>query len=174
MKVKTLEILGFIGVFLIGVLLYFAYGWSQENQFIAMIAPVNGSLWELMKTPFFSVLIYGIIVYLLAKGEHRNLLFAKVLSAIVTSIFCLMMYFGYTAIFDQHILLDALVFFVAVVLGQFLSLGILSIQKQLGGLNFLALILLMAITMTFATFTYEPPQHDFFRDQETNTYGIPY
>lgn len=173
MKLKTLEFFGFIGVFAIGVLLYFAYDLSNQSQFVAMIAPVNGSLWELLKIPFYSMLTYGLIVYLLAKGEHKNILFAKVLSAVIASVFCLMMHFGYTAIFDQHILLDATVFFVAIVLGQFLSLGILNIQGHVSGFNFLGLVILFTMIITFATYTYEPPKHDLFKDSETNTYGIP-
>ena len=46
MKVKTLELFGFIGVFAIGVLLYYAYDLSDKSQFVGMIAPVNGSLWN--------------------------------------------------------------------------------------------------------------------------------
>lgn len=173
MKVKTLELFGFIGVFAIGVLLYYAYDLSDKSQFVGMIAPVNGSLWELLKIPFYSMLTYGLIVYLLAKGEHKNILFAKVFSAVVTSLFCLMMHFGYTSILDQHIILDALVFLVAIVLGQFLSLGILNVQGHVSGFNFIGLVILFTMIVTFATYTYEPPQHELFRDPKTETYGFP-
>lgn len=173
MKVKTLEIIGIFGVFLIGVFLYFAYDIFNQSQFIAMIAPVNRSLWELLKVPFYSVLFYGLIVQLFAKGEHNNIIFAKAFSAIVTSIFALMMHFGYTAFFDQHILLDTTAFFVAVVLGQFLCLGILNIRGHVTWINFLGILLLMTVSITFATYTYEPPNHELFHDTKTNSYGIP-
>lgn len=172
MKVKSLELFGFFGAFALGILLYFAYELSNESQFVALVAPVNNSIWEQLKIPFFSILLYGVIVYLFAKGEFPNILFAKVISAVVTSLFALMMYFGYTAIMDQHIFLDLLVLLVAIVLGQFLSLGILNVKGHVSGFNFVGLILLLGIMMTFATYTYEPPTHELFKDAETNTYGL--
>lgn len=171
MKIKTLEWIGFFGVFAIGAFLYFAYDLFDHHLFIAAIAPVNNSIWELLKIPFFSMLLYGMIVYLLAKGEKHNLLLAKTISTIVTTVFSLMIYFGYTSLFEDHIAINAVVFFVSLVIGQFFSIGMLSIKSRLSGFNFVSLLLLCALIIVFTSYTHQPPTHDFFKDPDTGSYG---
>ena len=37
----------------------------------------------------------------------------------------------------------------------------------------LVFVILFTMIVTFATYTYEPPQHELFRDPKTETYGFP-
>ena len=42
-KLAKLEFFGFIFVSVLGVIMHFAYEWSNESKVIALIAPINES-----------------------------------------------------------------------------------------------------------------------------------
>ena len=46
-----------------GVLLHFAYEWSDNNTFVGLFSAVNESTWEHLKLVFFPSLIYFLFEY---------------------------------------------------------------------------------------------------------------
>ena len=53
------QFLGLIFVSVSGVLLHFAFDWSDGSFFIAPFSAVNESIWEHMKLIYISLLVYA-------------------------------------------------------------------------------------------------------------------
>jgi hypothetical protein len=120
------ELQGIIFVFLLGALLHFVFEWSGESRIVGLIASVNESVWEHFKQGFWPMCIYGAIEYKFLRGRTNNFFTAKALAVYLIPTITGLVFYGYTAIIGKEILIvDILIFLVAIIIGQLTSYKIL-------------------------------------------------
>ena len=167
------ELAGIIFIVVLGSVLHFAFEWSGRWTPIAPIAAVNESVWEHLKLGFWPALAYSILEYSRLRKSANNLGFAKTLGIYLIPITIVVLYYSYTAILGQGLLIvDILIFVEAVIVGQLVSYNLLVTSPLPKRLNRFAPIALVILAIIFVLFTFYPPQLPIFRDSVTGAYGI--
>jgi len=167
------ELAGIIFIVVLGSVLHFAFEWSGRWTPIAPIAAVNESVWEHLKLGFWPALAYSILEYSRLRKSANNLGFAKTLGIYLIPITIVLLYYSYTAILGQGLLIvDILIFVEAVIVGQLVSYNLLVTSPLPKRLNRFAPIALVILAIIFVLFTFYPPQLPIFRDSVTGAYGI--
>ena len=57
------NIAGLIATIIIGFLNHYIYKWSEKSSLVALIAPVNESVWEHLKLGLWAVILFSFIEY---------------------------------------------------------------------------------------------------------------
>jgi hypothetical protein len=158
-----------------GMLLHFVFAWSARNRLVAVVAPVNESLWEHLKMAYWPLLAYT-VVEVTATNAPAGLAGARAAGFVVTAVSMLALSGGLTAILPPaglrgQLIRDAAIFVVAVVAGALVSHGLLGYAASLPVL--IGAGLLAAPAAVFAVTTFAPPHARLFEDQITGGYGIP-
>ena len=167
------ELVGIIFIVLLGSMLHFVFDWSGQLKPIALIAAVNKSLWEHLKLGFWPALLYAVIEYRYLKKSTYNFLLAKTTALYLIPISIVILFYSYTAILGYNVLvIDILIFTIAVAIGQLASYKLLTSRQFSRPLNRFALIALAVIVLMFLLFTFFPPHLPIFRDPVTGGYGI--
>ncbi|MFC2034491.1 DUF6512 family protein [Chloroflexota bacterium] len=168
------ELSGIIFVFILGALLHFVFEWSGESKIIGLIASVNESVWEHFKQGFWPMCLYAVIEYRLLRSYTSNFLIAKAVAVYLIPIITALVFYAYTSILGEEILIvDILIFALAITAGQLTSYKIMvlaSLPKYLSIISLVSIILLAFIIMLF---TFSPPHIPIFLDASSGTYGIP-
>jgi hypothetical protein len=167
------EVLGIIFVVMIGALFHFMFEffnyWAPAGAFF----PVNESVWEHLKLPYWPLIIFSLIEYNFLKDKTNNFVIGKTLSFLISIGTILTVFYAYTAILGAELLIiDILSFVLGVVIGQLVSYLILSKERLSVSYTNMAWILFIAFGILFAVFTYFPPYIPIFQDAETGLYGI--
>ena len=168
------ELFGIIFVFLLGALLHFLFEWSGESKAVGLIASVNESVWEHFKQGFWPMFLYAAIEYRFLR-DHVNTFFgAKATAVYLIPIITGLVFYGYTAIIGEEILIvDILIFLSAIVVGQLTSYKIMTLPKLPRYANVVSIILIVLLASILMLFTFFPPHLPIFLDGNTGTYGIP-
>jgi hypothetical protein len=167
------ELAGIIFIVVLGSVLHFAFEWSGRWIPIAPIAAVNESVWEHLKLGFWPALVYAILEYSRFGKSANNFFFAKTLGIYLIPIAIVVLYYSYTAIAGHGpLIVDILIFVVAVIIGQFGSYRLLITSPLPRRLNRFSPIALAILGIIFVLFTFYPPQLPIFRDSVTGAYGI--
>jgi hypothetical protein len=167
------ELAGIIFIVVLGTVLHFAFEWSGRWTPIAPIAAVNESVWEHLKLGFWPALAYAVLEYSRFGKSASNFLFAKTLGIYLIPIAIVVLYYSYTAVLGHGpLIVDILIFVVAVIVGQFGSYKLLITSPLPERLNRFSPIALAILGIIFVLFTFYPPQLPIFRDSVTGAYGI--
>ena len=168
------ELQGIIFVFLLGALLHFVFEWSGESRIVGLIASVNESVWEHFKQGFWPMCIYSAIEYKFLRGRSNNFLTAKAVAVYLIPTITGLVFYGYTAIIGKEILMvDIVIFLVAIIIGQLTSYKIMTSARLPMYTNFISSIFIMLMALVLMLFTFYPPHLPIFLDGNTGTYGIP-
>ncbi len=171
--VKNWEAIGIIFISIMGSFFHFLFELSDYNIIVAPFAAVNESVWEHLKLAFFPLLIYSFIEYLFLKETANNFIIGKAVAGYLIPLVIIIIFYSYTALLGTNLLIfDILSFFIAVVIGQLVSLKIhLSPQysKRYTIISWMALIILAFI---FVLFTFYPPELPIFQDSTNGQFGI--
>jgi len=168
------ELVGIIFIFSLGSILHFAFDWSGRWKPLALIAAVNESVWEHLKLGFWPALLYSVFEYKYLKKSTNNFLIAKTIALYLIPITITVLFYSYTAILGYDLLvIDILVFAVAIIIGQLASYKVLTSPQLPQGLNKIALIALAFLLLVFSLFTFYPPHLPIFKDPVSGGYGIP-
>jgi len=168
------EISGIVFVFLLGALLHFVFEWSGESRIVGLFASVNESVWEHFKQGFWPMCLYAAIEYRFLRERINNFLTAKAVAVYIIPIITGLVFYGYTAIIGEEILIvDILIFLVAIVVGQLTSYKIMTSVKLPKYTNVVSPIFIILLALILILFTLYPPQLPIFLDANTGTYGIP-
>lgn len=160
-----------IFVMILGTLLHFVYEWSGDNIFVASFSAVNESTWEHLKLLFFPMLITTIIGYFYFGTNYPNFLCARLLGILTALLFTVIFFYTYTGIIGTNFsFIDISIFFVAVILGEFVSYRILLSSFKCN--NSVAIFLLLILFICFIAFTYFTPEIGLFKDPISGLYGI--
>ena len=170
-KIRNYQIASAIFACIAGTLLHFTYKFFGENNFVALFSAVNESVWEHLKLLFFPMLLTTIIGYFYIGKNVPNFLCSKLIGIIISMLFIIIFFYTYTGIIGKSIVfIDIASFFVAVILGEYLSYKLMINNFECN--NILATIILSVILIGFIIFTYFTPKIEIFRDPVTNQYGI--
>jgi len=167
------ETSGIVFVFLMGALLHFVFEWSGESRIVGLFASVNESVWEHFKQGFWPMCLYAAIEYRFLRGRVNNFLTAKAVAVYIIPIITGLVFYGYTAIIGEEILIvDILIFLVAIVVGQLTSYKIMTSVKLPKYTNVVSLIFIILLALILMLFTLHPPHLPIFLDAR-GFYGIP-
>ena len=167
------EISGIVFVFLLGALLHFVFEWSGESRIVGLFASVNESVWEHFKQGFLPMCLYAAIEYRFLRGRVNSFLTAKAVAVYIIPIITGLVFYGYTAIIEEEILIvDILIFLVAIVIGQLTSYKIMTSVKLPKYTNVVSLIFMILLALILMLFTFYPPYLPIFLDAR-GFYGIP-
>ena len=154
-----------------GVLLHFAYEWSENNTFVGLFSAVNESTWEHLKLIFFPMLITLIIGYFILKNAFPNYICAKTIGIITAMLFTIIFFYTYTGIIGTNYdFLNISTFFIAVILGEYITYKLTS--NKFACNRYFYTIILILLTFYFFIFTFNPPKIGLFKDPIDNSYGI--
>ena len=170
-KIVRFQIISFIVVCIVGTLLHFTFEWSGNNRIVAAFSSTNESTWEHLKLVFYPMLIMTVIGYFYLGKDVKNYLCAKTLGIIYAISFIVIFFYTYTGIIGKNFaFLDIGSFFVAVILGEFITYRLL-LTNFVCNKRF-AFIVLVVLLLCFVLFTYAPPEIGLFRDPISNGFGI--
>jgi hypothetical protein len=168
------ELCGIAFVFFIGALLHFLFEWSSEARVVGAFASVNESVWEHFKQGFWPMCLFAAIEYSFPKMRITNLIFAKALAVYVIPIVTGLLFYAYTAIVGEEILLvDIFIFLVAIIIGQTISYKLITASPFPMFINIVGGVFLMLLALVLILTTFYPPHWPIFLDSNTGTYGIP-
>lgn len=167
------ELFGVVFISLIGSLLHFTYEWSGEYKPLALVSAVNESTWEHLKIAFWPALIYSIIEYIPLAHITNNFIIAKAASLVAIPVLITIMFYSYTSLLGRnYLVIDILIFILAIFLGQMLSFKILTMPELPHIYTFLGMLVIIILVMMFSLFTFFPPKHLIFKDPVKGGYGI--
>jgi hypothetical protein len=167
------ELIGIAVISILGSALHFAFEWSGSWPPMGVIAAVNESVWEHLKIAFWPALFYALFEYPFFKGLAKNLVIAKATGIYVMPIAIVVLFYSYTAIIGGDILIvDILIFVVAVALGQLTSYKILTIGRLPPWLDKLGIAMVILLAVAMGVFTFYPPHLPLFKESLTGAYGI--
>lgn len=155
---------GTLGVSLLAMALHSAYallGWTR----LAMISPINESVWEHLKMGFWAVLLFGWAEQVFGTGKMRNFYPARAIEVSVLLLGIVIFFYGYTALTGTNLLwLDISGFVLFALLARVLACRVKTLKTlpdlwQIGAVAYL--LLLVAL---FAWLTYHAPDANIFRD----------
>ncbi len=168
------EIGGIFFIFLVGALLHFLFEWSGESKFVGAFASVNESVWEHFKQGYWPLIIFSIIEYRFIGKTVNNFFLAKTCAVYLIPVITGLVFYGYTFIIGEEILIvDIMIFLMAIIIGQFASYKILNLPKQLKYSRAIPLFFIISLGVVLILTTYVPPHLPIFLDNNTATYGLP-
>ena len=171
-KLKLWSIVGFFAIIVLGFLSHDLYKWTNKNVLIAMIAPVNESVWEHLKLGLWAVISFSVVEYFVIGKLANNYFFAKGIGALIISFGVLTVYYTYTGLLHRNIfLLDISSYIFGVLLCQLVCYKIFQL-KDSGVLNVLGIVILIGLVTLFALCTFYPLEMELFKDHNFDSYGI--
>lgn len=170
-KIRKYQIFSVIFTFIFGTLLHFTYKWLGENLIVGAFSAVNESTWEHLKLLFFPMLVTIIIGYFNFNKTIQNFICSKTIGILIAIAFTIIFFYTYTGILGKNIaLIDISLFFIAVILGEFISY--LLIVNGFKCNKIISIAVLIVLFISFIVFTYKTPKIGLFKDPLTNLYGI--
>ncbi len=167
------ELVGIAVISIVGSVLHFVFEWAGGWEPVGVIAAVNESVWEHFKIAFWPALLYAILEYPFLRRSTSNFMMAKAIGIYIMPIVIAVIFYSYTAIVGEEILIvDILIFFIAVALGQLASYKILTMRRLPTWTGRLGLAMVIALGVAFGVFTFYPPHLGIFRDAVSGGYGI--
>lgn len=174
--IKSLCIYGALFAILLSPILHFLYGWSGDNLFVGLCAPINESPWEHMKLVFTPLVIFAFIEYVILNGKVKNYCFVLLKEICTAIIFILLVFYTYTSIIGHSILaIDISSYIIAIILAKYFGYQLLTgqfEQYEFNGINILSIFLLTTLAVFFIYATFYPPHINLFLDPVSHTYGI--
>lgn len=168
------ELIGIAVISLLGSALHFTFDWAGGLAPVGVFAAVNESVFEHLKLTFWPTVLYAAITYKLLKSVTNNFIVAKAAALYTMPLTIIVLFYGYTTLTGiESVLVDILIFIVAVACGQLVSYRILKMGPLPRWLSRLSLSLIVALALIYGLFTFYPPHVPFFMDSPTGTYGIP-
>ncbi len=168
MKIRTWQIIVTLICQILGVLFHFTYEWSGENKFVAVFSATNESTFEHLKLTLFPMLLMAIIGYFVIGKRSKNYWFAEVIGILFAIFFIIVFFYTYTGVIGRNFApIDIATFFVAVILGEYITYRLL-ITTKFYDMELGAIVLLGLLLFGFVLYTYIPPQIALFEDPTNN------
>jgi len=170
-KVKIFSIIFSIFDIILGTLLHFTYEWSNKNIIVSLFSSINESTWEHLKLVFFPMLLTSIIGYFALAHPHKNYWCSRAIGISTAMIFIIVFFYTYSGIFGKNIaLIDISSFIISVIIGEYTAY---TIQKNsILCNNKTAITFLIALTISFVLFTFNPPKIGLFKNPIDGSYGL--
>jgi hypothetical protein len=118
--------------------------------------------------------IYAAIEYRFLRVRTNNFFIAKAVAVYIIPIITGLLFYGYTAIIGEEILIvDILIFLLAIVVGQLTSYKMMTSFKLPKYANVVSLVFIILLALILMLFTFYPPHLPIFLDAR-GFYGIPH
>lgn len=162
-------------LFFIGSCFHFLFEFLGKVPIIGAFTPVNESVWEHSKMLLLPIIGWWILFYALKKKKYNidtGKWFTGMLASLLTSIITMIVvYYFYTQAFGVEILLvDILILFLAILVGQLLGYHVYKFGK---GLSLsVSIMISVIIILVFIIWTFNPPELPLFYDKQAGKYGI--
>ncbi len=173
MNLKTIKVVGVLGIFLLCFLFHFLYEWLPNSLF-SIFFPVNESIWEHMKLIYSSFVVYGIIDYILLsknKIQFNNFLLQLFIIPIIAIILYLIIFIPIYNNFGENMIIAIGLLFLVIVVEQLLSYYLLQ-YRNIKHQNIIGIIGIILVYIIFGYLTYKPLENYIFFDTTENKYGI--
>ena len=165
-------IVAIVIISLVGTLAHFLYDISHHNKIIGLFAAVNESTWEHIKIALTPTLLWSLVDGLLY-GQMPNYFLGKLVSLVVPVVVIPVIFYGYRAFAKKSILvIDILMFYVAITLSQFAMVWILELPAIPFWAQYLSCIGVFAFFGAYMLLTLLPLRMFMFLDPITNRYGF--
>lgn len=165
-SILNYEIVSTIFVLILGVILHFAFEWSNKNLLVGVFSAVNESTWEHLKLLFFPMLITIVIGTFLFSKDFPNYLCSKTKGIVLSMLLVVILFYTYTGIIGKdYAVLNIVIFFISVILGEVYIYKKISSNSSCN--NLIAVIILLVLFLCFIIFTFSPPKIGIFIDPVT-------
>jgi hypothetical protein len=172
-RVLFFELAGIVFIIILGSILHFTFEWSGGQAVVGVFSAVNESVWEHLKLGFWPAIVFTLIEFKYLKKATSNFLFAKAIGIYLIPIIIMVIFYSYTAVLGESLLvIDILSFIIAVIVGQLVSYRLLTGKTIPYNLDRVSLIALILLGLAFVLFTFYPPQLPMFQDPITGEYVI--
>jgi hypothetical protein len=172
-RILFFELAGIIFIIVFGSILHFTFEWSGSQAVVGVFSAVNESVWEHLKLGFWPAVVFALIEFKYLKKATNNFLFAKTIGIYLIPVVIMVIFYSYSAIVGESILvIDILSFVIAVIVGQLVSYRLLTWKTLPYNLDRVSLVALILLGFAFVLFTFYPPQLPLFQDPITGEYGI--
>ncbi len=163
MKVKRIEKLGIIFIFIMACILHSAYTLT-DISWLKAFCPVNESVWEHMKMMYFSGLIFIFIEIALGFHTNKNFFVAKAFSQYILAFCVPMLFYTYTNLLGSHnLIFDISISGIGAIFSQWVSFKILLNKKICPKwTSLLSITLILILGGLFVIFSYVPPTTPIF------------
>ncbi|MBR2472120.1 MAG: hypothetical protein IKB55_05500 [Clostridia bacterium] len=152
------------------------YNFTNQAEILAPFVSINKSVWEYLKTLFYPVLMFWTAAYFARyklKISRTGALSGAALSAIVSPIMTVMLYYFYICAFGIHSrAIDFMIATLSVMVSQFTAYYLCMVMYPSKRQGVYAVTAVLIMLTAFIIFTYYPPKLPLFMDLETGTYGI--
>lgn len=160
---------GILFIGLLGVPMHFLYSLSGNSPFVALIAPVNESVWEHLKLSLLPAIIWWSLSYIILNKKvcinFSRWFFAFTTAFIVCSLIIVSFYYTYTGAFGIHsLVLDVFSYFLGVTLGQLAAMHIYEYAKINSFLFYISALIFAILMIAFIIFTFNPPLLPLFEE----------
>ncbi len=167
------QFIGFLFTGLCGVLLHFAYDWSNKSVIIAPFSAVNESIFEHMKLLFFPMFIFAVAENFILKGDYKSFWTSKFVGITAGLVLIPVLYYSYTGIFGVSLdWVNIIIFFVAAAVSYLLETRLLKRGDKSRKFEGAALVILCVYAILFVLLTFAPPYIPLFEDPVTRRYGL--
>lgn len=167
-----LELIGIPVIFLLGSIFHFIYKYGGQKKWMAIISPVNESIWEHLKIAFYPGLLYLIIHYLIAKPEISKFFTTEHIGINIMMVVILFSASLYPKLLKRFVLaIDLFIFFVAISLSQFISYYLYE-NTNINIPLWIILLIIIGQTVMFGMLSYKPMRIEVFKDPVDGQYGI--
>ncbi|PKM77205.1 MAG: hypothetical protein CVU90_08615 [Firmicutes bacterium HGW-Firmicutes-15] len=167
------QIAGIFIIFFLGFLWHFIYSLSGNLWFIALIAPVNESVWEHLKLAQFPFLLFSILQFFYIGRFNDNFVPARTAALYVIPIIIVTLHYSYRNILGHPVLwLDILIFGLSISIGQLISYYLMLKAPFPNEWRNISLIAILILFIIFAVLTCNPPHWSIFLDSSTGKYGL--
>ena len=172
-NIKKFVLIYSIIIFLFGFITHNLYSWAPS--FLTVIFPVNESLFEHLKMIFITPVITGLILYFIAYSKrinYSNYFFSLYLTVMANIVLFFALYLPIYYRFGESMIITFVIYFISILLSQYLNALIMTKTKDNFLLNIIGLIMLVTNYLILLYFTYNPLEVPFFFDTENEVYGI--
>jgi hypothetical protein len=166
------ELTGIGVIFLMGSGFHFLFDAFGSNPIAGIFFPVNESVFEHLKLTFWPTIIWAAFSYSFLKSTANNFLIAKAAAVIIMPLVIIALFYVYTVVTADNVVADILIFLAAVAAGQFVNYLLLKTHPLPQWLSGLSPIIILALGVLYALFTFYPPYTGLFMDSNTGGYGI--
>jgi len=173
MSLKKIKIIGVISIFILSFIVHFIYD-LFPNVISSIFFPVNESIWEHMKLLFTSIILYGIIDYILLKRNNydttnfRSQLF---FTAFISIPIYLIIYLPIYNLIGENLFVSIFLMLIVYIIITYLSYKML-LSDEFKLLNKLSVYLIIIMYFIFTYLTYFPIYNYIFYDTVEKKYGI--
>lgn len=179
MKTKKIFIFGIFIILGLCVINHYLFKWTNYSDFIAYIAPTNESLFQHAKMFFYPYVLYYFITYIIfAKKYQINYkiwMFLPLFCFISTFIIVFGTYYLFELLFNlESMIIDIGALIIGIIASNIMAYNIYIRSKRNILSPAVSLVLLVAFSVMFTSFTITPPTNEFFYDKNNNTYQIVY